>query len=109
MLLVGNSLLNEGVQIDALRSDLASEYAVSRLVIEQTHYLDWYFGLRRLLEEGSHPSVIILTLDPSQLASPFTLDESFARRQMSIRDFPQVVREAKPRPHHRQQLFLRPL
>jgi hypothetical protein len=95
VLLVGNSLLNEGVQIDALRSDLASEYAVSRLVIEQTHYLDWYFGLRRLLDEGSHPSVIILTLDPSQLASPFTLDESFARRQMSIRDFPQVVREAK--------------
>jgi hypothetical protein len=93
VLLVGNSLLNEGIQIDTLRSDLASDYAVSRLVIEQTHYLDWYFGLRRLLDEGSHPSVIILTLDPSQFASPFTLDESFARRQMSIHDFPQVVRE----------------
>jgi len=95
VLLVGNSLLNEGVKIDVLRSDLSSDYAVSRLVIEQTHYLDWYFGLRRLLEEGSHPSVIILTLDPSQLASPFTMDESFARRQMSIRDFPQVVHDAK--------------
>ena len=94
VLLVGNSLLNEGVKIDSLRSDLASDYSVSRLVIEQTHYLDWYFGLRRLLEEGSHPSIIILTLDPSQLASPFTMDESFARRQMSIHDFPLVVREA---------------
>jgi hypothetical protein len=93
VLLVGNSLLNEGVLIDAFRSDLASDYAVSRLVIEQTQYLDWYFGLRRLLKEGSHPSVIILTLDPSQLASPFTLDESFARRQMSLSDFPQVIRE----------------
>lgn len=93
VLLVGNSLLNEGVKIDVLRSDLSSDYAVSRVVIEQTHYLDWYFGLRRLIEEGSHPSVIILTLDPSQLASPFTMDESFARRQMSIHDFPQVVRE----------------
>ena len=77
-----------------MRADLAPDYAVNRLVIEQTHYLDWYFGLRRLLAEGSHPSVIVLTLDPSQLASPFTLGESFARRQMSIRDFPQVVREA---------------
>jgi hypothetical protein len=93
VLIVGNSLLNEGVQIDALRNDVTSEYAVSRLVIEQTHYLDWYFGLRRLLEEGSHPSVIILTLDPAQLASTFTLGESFARRQMSLHDFPQVVRE----------------
>lgn len=93
VLIVGNSLLHEGVQIDALRTDVASDYAVSRLVIEQTHYYDWYFGLRRLLDEGAHPSVIILTLDPSQLASPFTLGESFARRQMSLHDFPQVVRE----------------
>jgi len=95
MLFVGNSLLIEGVDIDKLRSDLAPEYAVKRLVIEQTHYLDWYFGLSRLLEEGARPNTIVLTLDPSQLASGFTLGESFARRQMSIRDFPQVVREAK--------------
>jgi hypothetical protein len=93
ILIVGNSLLNEGVQIDQLRADVANDYAVKRLVIEQTHYLDWYFGLRRLLAEGSHPSVIILTLDPAQLASTFTLGESFARRQMSLQDFPQVVRE----------------
>jgi len=94
LLLVGNSLLDEGVQIGSLRTDLASDYAVKRLVIEQTHYLDWYFGLRRLLEQGSRPSVVVVTLDPSQLASGFTLSESFAHRQMSIRDFPRVVREA---------------
>jgi hypothetical protein len=94
VLLVGNSLLNEGVQIDALRADLGPDYSINRLVIEQTHYLDWYFGLRRLLEDGSHPRVIVLTLSPAQLASPFTLGESFARRQMSISDFPRVVREA---------------
>ena len=94
VLLVGNSLLDEGVLLDNLRADLAPDYAVSRLVIEQTHYLDWYFGLRRLLEEGARPSIAVLTLDPSQLASGFTLGESFARRQMSIRDFRRVVREA---------------
>src|ERR1700693_2112369 len=93
-LLVGNSVLNEGVPIDGLRADLAPDYSVNRLVIEQTHYLDWYFGLRRLLEDGSHPSAIVLTLSPPQLASHFTLGESFARRQMSIRDFSRVVREA---------------
>jgi hypothetical protein len=95
VLLTGNSLLIEGVQIDALRDDLATQCAVSRLAIEQTHYLDWYFGLRRLLEQGSHPSVIILTLATDQVASRFTLGESFAHRQMSARDFPLVVREAK--------------
>lgn len=95
VLLTGNSLLLEGVQFDALRESLAPQYAVSRLAIEQTHYLDWYFGLRRLLEQGSHPSVIILSLATDQIASRFTLGESFAHRQMSARDFPTVIREAK--------------
>lgn len=95
VLLVGNSLLLEGVQADALRDNLSPQYSVSRFAIEQTHYLDWYFGLRRLLEEGSRPSVIILTLATDQLASRFTLGESFAHRQMSAIDFPLAVREAK--------------
>lgn len=95
VLLTGNSLLIEGVQLDALRDSLAPQYAVSRLAIEQTHYLDWYFGLRRLLQQQSHPSVIILSLATDQLASRFTLGESFAHRQMSARDFPLAVREAK--------------
>jgi hypothetical protein len=95
VLLVGNSLLLEGVQMDALQNSLAPQYAVSRLAIEQTHYLDWYFGLRRLLEQGSRPSVIILALATDQIASRFTLGEAFAHRQMSARDFPLVVHEAK--------------
>jgi hypothetical protein len=93
ILFVGNSLLLEGVQMDALHSELASQYEVSRFAVEQTHYLDWYFGLRRLLEEGSRPSVIVLSLATDQLASHWTMGESFAHRQMSTRDFPLVVRE----------------
>jgi len=93
VLFVGNSLLLEGVQMDALHDQLAPQYEVTRYAVEQTHYLDWYFGLRKLIQEGSHPSVIVLTLATDQLASPYTLGEAFARRQMSTRDFPRVVRE----------------
>jgi len=95
VLLVGNSLLLEGVQLDVLQNRLAPYCAVSRLGIDQTHYLDWYFGLRRLLEQGSHPSVIVLSLATEQLASKSSLEEAFAHRQMSVRDFPLLVREAK--------------
>jgi len=94
VLLAGNSLLIEGVQMDNLRADLASQYEVTRLSVEQTHYLDWYFGLRKLLEAGSRPSVIVLSLATDQLASRLTLGESFAYRQMSARDFPLTVRDA---------------
>ena len=93
VLFVGNSLLLEGVQMDALHSELAPQYDVSRFAVEQTHYLDWYFGLRKLLQEGARPSVVVLSLATDQLASRFTMGEAFARRQMSTRDFPLVVRE----------------
>jgi hypothetical protein len=95
VLLVGNSLLIEGVQMDSLQDHLAGQCAVSRFGIEQTQYLDWYFGLRRLLQEGSRPSVILLSLATDQFASTLTLGESLARRQMSAKDFPLLVREAK--------------
>ena len=93
VLLTGNSLLIEGVQMDSLRAELGPQYEVSWLTVEQTHYWDWYFGLRRLLESGSRPSVIVLTLATDQLASRFTLGEAFAHRQMSTRDFPMVIRK----------------
>ncbi len=93
VLFVGNSLLLEGVQTDALHTELASQYDVSRFAVEQTHYLDWYFGLRKLLQEGSRPSVIVLSLATDQLASHWTMGEAFAHRQMSTHDFPLVVRE----------------
>ena len=95
VLFVGNSLLLEGVQMEALQSELAPQYEVSRFAVEQTHYLDWYFGLRRLLQEGARPGVIVLSLATDQLASHWTMGEAFAHRQMSARDFPLVVQETK--------------
>jgi lysophospholipase L1-like esterase len=95
VLLTGNSLLLEGVKLDQLHDNLASQFEVSRLGIEQTHYLDWYFGLRRLLQEGSRPNLIVLSLATDQLASKFTLGEEFAHRQMSVQDFPRAIRETK--------------
>ena len=94
VLFVGNSLLLQGVALDSLRSDLSPQYEVSRFAVEQTHYLDWYFGLRKLLQEGSRPSVIVLTLATDQMASRWTMGEAFAHRQMSTRDFPLARREA---------------
>ena len=95
VLLAGNSLLLEGVHLDNLHDTLAPQYEVSRLGIEQTQYFDWYFGLRRLLEEGARPSVIVLSLASDQFASRFTLGESFANRLMSTRDFPLVIDKIK--------------
>src|SRR5262245_32188770 len=43
MLVVGNSLLDEGVQFDHIREALARDWDTRRFVVEQTFFLDWYY------------------------------------------------------------------
>lgn len=66
-LLVGNSLMLDDVDYPALKQELAGRSAVRRFVVEQTYYYDWYFGIRRLFDEGARPSVIVLGIQPAAI------------------------------------------
>ena len=67
ILLLGNSLLLEGMDYDAMRRDLEPRATPVRFVVEQTAYLDWYYGIRRLLSDGARPDRIVLCLNLDQL------------------------------------------
>lgn len=67
VLLLGNSLLLEGLDYQRIRTVMADEARVRRFVVENTTYLDWYFGMKRLLAGGSRPDFIVLCLNPAQL------------------------------------------
>ena len=69
VLVAGNSLLYCSVEFDTLRRLLASRWDVSPLIVLNTGYLDWAYGLRRLFKEGARPSVVALMLSPEQLAT----------------------------------------
>ena len=87
MLVVGNSLLLNGVDREQLRRLAGADgVSISLLPIENTAYLDWYFGLRRLLAEGSRPDIVALCLTPRQLVSRATDGEFFARNMMRASD-----------------------
>ena len=66
ILLVGNSLFEKGVIVSAMQQQLPG-YEVRRYVISATSALDWYYGLRRLLEEGVHPQTVVAGLSVRQL------------------------------------------
>lgn len=95
MLLVGNSLLLEGLDLPKTQTALAPRYNVSRFVIEQTQYLDWLFGTRRLLSEGARPAILVLTLPTGHLISSGTRGEYFARYQMQAGDIVEVVQSSR--------------
>lgn len=93
-LLVGNSLLVHGVEPDKLHQEMASNYYSEVLGIENTQYLDWYFGLRRFFAEGSRPAVIVLSLTTRQLISHGINGEYFAYQMMQERDILRVKKAA---------------
>jgi hypothetical protein len=94
ILLVGNSILVHGVDHDKLEGELAPDHVVE-LSVENTFYLDWYFGMRRLFSQGSRPAILVLCLSSQQLISPSTDGEYFAHYLMDRRDLVRVKREGQ--------------
>ena len=68
VLLIGNSLLEQGVDRQELQERMRPHYAVSYYPIEGTTYLDWLYGLRRLFAGGARPSAVVLCISDAATA-----------------------------------------
>jgi len=95
VLLIGNSLLIHGIEPAKLQLEMTPRYYSVVFGIENTQYADWYFGLRRLFEEGSRPAVLALCLTARQLTSSGIDGEYFAHYMMQEQDILLVKREAR--------------
>ena len=93
MLVVGNSLLEEGVQFDRIRDALAPDWDTRRLVVEQTFFLDWYYGLKRLFNAGAHPDVVVVVLSPQQWIRTEIRGDYSAYYLIDTHDVPAAARE----------------
>lgn len=60
VLMVGNSLLLHGVELDRLRALTSSTMHIYPIFLEATGYYDWLYGLRRLFRQGARPQVVIV-------------------------------------------------
>jgi hypothetical protein len=69
VLLVGNSLLQRGIDLPRLQEKVGPSARLTRYAVSNTAYLDWYYGLRRLFHESSLPDVVIVVLNPRQFIS----------------------------------------
>ena len=92
VLTIGNSLMQKGVNFRLLNEMLRPDYEVTRFVVEDTNYLDWYYGLRRLFREGARPKVVVLVLNARQLLAPSVQGDAFAGLLMDSHDLLGVKR-----------------
>jgi hypothetical protein len=67
LLAVGNSLMETGLDREALAAGLAPETKPTVVVVHQTSFYDWYFGIRTLLDRGAQPDAVLLMLSADQL------------------------------------------
>lgn len=76
VLLVGNSTLRYGINLQGLRKGIEPRLDAHVLSIDATLYEDWYFGLKELFRRGSRPDWVVLMLSPNQMGhvSPPTDD-----------------------------------
>jgi hypothetical protein len=94
VLLVGNSLLLRGLDYPKIRTEMAPDARVLRFVIENTEYLDWYYGLRHMFESGVRPSMVVVCLNLGQTVSSRTLGDYSARHLFGVSELLPVAHEA---------------
>lgn len=97
VVLLGNSLLVSDVDMEQLENELkasaGSRLAFSRFAIEQTGYLDWYFGLKNLFARGARPGTVVLLFDASHWLSKSVRGEYFAYELLAGRDLVELGTE----------------
>jgi hypothetical protein len=93
VLLVGNSLLLDDVDLEQLRRLLPKQLRVSRFAIEATWFLDWQYGLRRLFSDGARPDVVVLMLDSTNVVATAIRGDYSAYYLFNTADIPLLGRE----------------
>jgi len=60
VLIVGNSLLLDGVDVKRLQQLTYAQVRACPIFLEATGYYDWFYGLQRLFRTGARPQVVVL-------------------------------------------------
>jgi hypothetical protein len=94
VLLLGNSLLLRALDYPKIQTEMAPDARVARFVIENTEYLDWYYGLRHMFASGVRPSAVVLCLNLGQTVSSKTLGDYSARHLFGISELLPVAHDA---------------
>ena len=60
VLIVGNSLLLHGIELDRLNALTSSRMRVYPIFLEATGYYDWLYALQGLFRQGARPQVVVV-------------------------------------------------
>jgi hypothetical protein len=94
VLLLGNSLLLHGLNYSKIRTELSTVARPVRYVIENTEYVDWYYGINHLFAEGIKPATVVLCLNLGQFLSNKGLGDYSSRYLFGAGDVLPAARDS---------------
>jgi hypothetical protein len=106
LLFVGNSLLLYGIRDSVAPLLVPAAWRASRVTVEQTHFLDWKYGLKQFSRRGIRPAVIALMLDAGQLVGDGTRSDYSSLRLLAAQDVIPFGRDAGLHPTEISKLLL---
>ena len=92
LLIVGNSTLKHGVDVNSLKNTLGSGYDCHALAIEATTYVDWFFALKELFRRGTQPDYVVLVLPAKHVLELLPVLDFSAYYLIGARDIPALAR-----------------
>jgi hypothetical protein len=94
VLFLGNSLTGTDIDIPLMQQRLGPRFQVTRWMISDTNYLDWYFALRGLFRDGARPQVVVVGARPANLVSSRVREHYFASHLIRRLDLPDLAAAA---------------
>lgn len=91
VLLLGNSLTFTDIDLQRFGQELGPQCDVARWAVDDTNFLDWYFGLRRLFRAGGRPRFVVLGATSGHLLSGRVRGHFFAHYILDGRDLPEAA------------------
>lgn len=95
VLMVGNSLLLDGVDVNQLRDSTTNKLHVYPIFLEGTGYYDWYYALGRLFQRGSRPRVVVVGVGVNAFLANSIREEYTPLMLFDLRDSWHVASDLK--------------
>lgn len=95
VLMVGNSLLLYGVDVDRLQKLTSSQLSIHPIFLEATGYYDWFYALKCLFRKGSRPQVVVLGVGVNAFLSSGVRQDYSPLLFFDLKDTDNVARDLK--------------
>lgn len=91
ILFIGNSLTLTDVDMRAVGERFGGTNEVRRWAIDDTNFLDWYYGLQRAYRSGARPKWVIIGARSGHLLAGHVRGRFFAHYILGFRDLPNAA------------------